>query len=47
MWEILSGQERDPRYAVLTAADRQAITEILTDTKPEVGDYFAARGTSG
>jgi hypothetical protein len=47
MWEILSGQERDRRYAVLTAADRQAITEILTETKPEVAEYFATRRTSG
>jgi len=43
MWEILSGQERDHRYAVLTAADRRAITEILSETKPEVADYFASR----
>ena len=43
MWEVLSGQERDKRYAVLTAADRQAITEILMETKPEVAEYFATR----
>jgi hypothetical protein len=32
---ILSGQDTDARYAFLTRADRQAITEILTDTKPD------------
>jgi hypothetical protein len=31
---VLSGTDRDPRYAFLSTADRQAITEILTDTKP-------------
>ena len=40
MWEVLSGQERDKRYAVLSAGDRRAITEILTETKP---DFAAAR----
>jgi hypothetical protein len=43
MWEILSGQERDHRYAVLTAADRRAIVEILTETKPDLAAYFATR----
>jgi hypothetical protein len=33
MWTILSGQEKDARYARLSAADRQAIVEILRDTK--------------
>ena len=32
--EILSGAERDARYASLSATDRQAILEILRDTKP-------------
>ena len=33
--EILSGADHDSRYAFLTAADRQAILEILADTKPD------------
>jgi hypothetical protein len=33
--EVLSGADHDSRYAFLTAADRQAILEILTDTKPD------------
>lgn len=43
MWEILSGQERDQRYAVLTPADRRAILEILSETKPDAAAYFAER----
>jgi hypothetical protein len=46
MWEILSGQEKDRRYAVLTPADRRAILEILNDTKPDAADFFAARRTA-
>ena len=33
--EVLAGADRDPRYASLTPADREAITDILTDTKPD------------
>ena len=40
MWEILSGQEKAPEYATLTGADRQAILEILRETKPDLPDYF-------
>jgi hypothetical protein len=40
MWTILSGQTREPRYAVLSAADRQAILEILRDTKADLPEYF-------
>ncbi len=40
LWEVLSGAERDSRYARLTAADRQAIIEILGATKPGLPDYF-------
>jgi hypothetical protein len=43
LWEILSGQERDVRYSVLSAADRRAVAEILSETKPEVAAYFAER----
>jgi len=43
MWEILSGQERDQRYAVLTPADRRAILEILSETKPDAAAFFAER----
>jgi hypothetical protein len=33
MWQVLSGQEKDKKYARLSSADRQAILEILRDTK--------------
>jgi hypothetical protein len=40
MWEVLSGRDKHPRYNVLTAADRQAIIEILRDTKKDLPPYF-------
>ena len=43
LWEVLSGKERDQRYALLTPADRRAIREILTETKPDIAAYFATR----
>jgi hypothetical protein len=33
--KILTGKEHSPEYAVLSAADRKAVVEILTDTKPQ------------
>ena len=42
LWQVLSGQDKDVRYAVLSAADRQAIVEILRDTKKDLPDYFKA-----
>jgi hypothetical protein len=40
IWAVLSGKERGPRYARLTAADRQAAIEILRDTKSGLPKYF-------
>jgi hypothetical protein len=40
LWQVLSGQDKDARYAVLSAADRQAIVEILRDTKKDLPAYF-------
>jgi hypothetical protein len=40
MAEILTGRDASPKYAHLPAADRQAIVEILADTKPDATDYF-------
>jgi hypothetical protein len=42
MWQVLSGEEKDKKYARLSLADRQAIVEILRDTKPDLPDYFQA-----
>jgi hypothetical protein len=41
MWDVLSGQEQDPRYrAALSLADRRAIVDILRDTKKDLPTYF-------
>ena len=40
MWQILSGQEHGGKYAGLSLADRQAVVEILRDTKPDLPEYF-------
>jgi hypothetical protein len=42
LWEVLSGHEKAPRYKTLTLADRQAIVEILRETKPGLPTYFQA-----
>ena len=41
MWQVLSGSDRDPRYARLSRRDRQDIADILRDTKPDAAPYFA------
>ena len=35
LWQILSGTVKDKAYARLSPADRQAIVEILRDTKKD------------
>ena len=41
LWDVLSGEERDPRYqTALSRADRQAIIEILRETKKDLPSYF-------
>jgi len=41
MWQVLSGEERDARYrSALSLADRQAIVDILRDTKKDLPQYF-------
>jgi hypothetical protein len=40
MWEVLSGQATDDRYDHLTLDNRQAVVEILRDTKPDLPPYF-------
>ncbi len=40
MWQILSGGEKGSRYTRLSLADRQAIVEILRETKPGLPKYF-------
>jgi len=40
LWDVLSGREKHQRYNRLTAADRQAIVEILRETKKDLPVYF-------
>jgi hypothetical protein len=40
MWQILSGEEHSGKYASLSRADRQAVVEILRETKPGLPEYF-------
>jgi hypothetical protein len=41
LWQVLSGREQDARYrSALSRADRQAIVEILRDTKKDLPAYF-------
>lgn len=40
LWDVLSGNDTDKIYQSLTPADRDAIIEILRDTKPNLPDYF-------
>ena len=44
MWQILSGEEKGARYGRLSLADRQAIVEILRDTKHDLPDEFQRAG---
>ena len=41
LWQVLSGAARDPRYQPLSLDDRQAIVEILRDTKHDLPPYFS------
>jgi hypothetical protein len=40
LWQVLSGQKRDAKYSKLPASDRQAVLEILRDTKRGLPEYF-------
>jgi hypothetical protein len=40
LWEVLSGSDKDQRYARLSATDRTAIVEILRETKKDLPAYF-------
>ncbi len=44
MWQILAGDEPGTRYARLSQADREAIIEILRDTKDDLPDDFRRAG---
>ena len=40
LWAVLSGEVTGSPYDRLTPADRQAIVEVLNETKPGLPDYF-------
>jgi hypothetical protein len=40
LWAILSGDVTEPPYNRLLLDERQAIVEILRDTKSNLPDYF-------
>jgi hypothetical protein len=42
LYEVLSGQDKSPRYTSLRQADCRAILEILRDTKPDLPGYWQA-----
>ncbi len=44
--EILDGRDRTGRFRSITATDRQAVREILLDTKPEFRDWCKSNATS-
>ena len=43
LWEILTERNTSEIYSHLSSADRQAILEILRDTKPGLPDYWKTR----
>jgi hypothetical protein len=44
LFDVLTGEEDEGRYAALAEADRKAVLEILVDTKPNLPPYFTATG---
>jgi hypothetical protein len=40
VWKVLGGQDTSPAFAHLSAADRRAVLEILTATKPGLPAYW-------
>jgi hypothetical protein len=44
MHEVLTGQDQSEAFAHLSAADRQAIREILCETLPGLPDYWRGNG---
>lgn len=40
LYDVLNSQRPAPPYAALTADDRQAVLEILRETKPDLPDYW-------
>jgi hypothetical protein len=47
LYEVLSGKDASKAFAHLSAADRQAIREILLDTKPDFQRFWEQREPVG
>jgi hypothetical protein len=43
MWQVLTSDEKKPAFAHLSAADRQAIRDILAATKKGLPEYWTAK----
>ncbi|EDY16607.1 hypothetical protein CfE428DRAFT_5887 [Chthoniobacter flavus Ellin428] len=43
LYDILTGSDTNPQFAKIAASDRQAILEILRETKPNLPDYWRAK----
>ena len=47
LYSILTGKDQNTRFAHLSKIDRQAILEILTDTKADLPDYWIGNALVG
>jgi hypothetical protein len=45
--QVLNGQDRSPLYATMSLSDRQAVFEILVETKPEFRQWLRRRALAG
>jgi hypothetical protein len=46
LWEILTSRDQSPRFASLSQSERQAILEILLETKSDLPEYWKPEGTA-
>src|SRR5215510_13614103 len=47
LWEILTGRDRSPRFAGLSQSERQAVLEILLETKSGLPEYWKSDAAAG
>lgn len=47
MWEVLLGRSKDSRYAKLSYSDREAVLEILRDTRKGLPEFFRSGQPAG
>jgi hypothetical protein len=40
LYDVLTNKDTSDRYKRISAADRQAVLEIVRDTKPGLPDYW-------